>query len=105
MPITKDAKVGKNTVTLLQFGTGDILISSGYDHEDTRIKVMALSQHTPKPIEDWDKDIDIADENGERSTDALINPVLLYFDSVKSVDNVIHRLELVKADLLKEQSL
>lgn len=98
MPITKD-QVGKHKdVPCVRFGTGDILITNGHE-SGTNFKLLVLAQHTPKPVEDWDNDVPVLDQNGERTTDAHENQVLLYFDNIKSVDNVIHRLEMIKQDL------
>lgn len=103
MPIERINLGNKKDVPAVTFGTGDILITNGYQ-PGTKLKVLTLAQHIPKPIEEWDKDVPVLDENGERTTDAHDNQIIMYFDNVKSVQNVIHRLEMIIKDLENDEN-
>ena len=101
MPIKFNQTVGKNTnVTIVEFGVGDILITNGFETENHNKKCMVFAQHIAKPTEEWNTDVELLDENKERTTDAFTEQVIMYFSNIKSINNVIHRLEMVKADLL-----
>jgi hypothetical protein len=94
MAINKNVRVGRHTnVTTIQFGTGDILISQGYE-PDSKNKVLTFGQHVKKPQEYWHKDVPTGGD-----TDGLENPVIFYFDNVDSVDTVIRALEKIKISL------
>lgn len=100
MPIEKNLKVGiHEDVTVIRFGTGDILISEGYE-PDTNYKVLTFGQDVPKPKEDWHKDVPIGGD-----TDGLKSPVILYFDNIDSVDTVIRALKKIKNNLLSDYDI
>lgn len=100
MGIKKNVTVGKHTdVTLLTFGTGDILVSSGR-YKENNIKVLTFAQDVEKPIEDWNP----PDDDIEHSTDEYENIVVLEFDKVESVDVIIRKLWKVREALLKSVS-
>lgn len=99
MPIYKNATVGKHKdATVVEFGTGDIAISSGHEAENPSVKTLGLSQDKPKPVEEWTKDMDIPGGN----SDGLEDIVILKFDKIESVDVLIERLNRVRKDLLQE---
>lgn len=99
MPIKKGTTVGENTnTTQVIFGTGDILVSNGYDGENSKVKVLVFGQDVPKPVSEYNKTVEVIGG----STDGVKDPVILYFDKVESVDVVLDRLLSVRADLLNE---
>jgi len=98
MPIETNNVARHKDIPSVRFGTGDILITNGPEY-GSEYKILVLAQHTPKPESEWNNDISVLDENGERTTDAHDKQIHLYFNNVKSVDNVIHRLEMIKSDL------
>ena len=99
MPIYKNATIGKHKdATVVEFGTGDIAVSSGYDKDKPEIKTLGLSQDKPKPVEEYNKDMKIPGGN----SDGLENIVILKFSRIESVDVVIERLNRVRKDLLQE---
>lgn len=101
MPIKKNVKIGRHeNVTIIEFGTGDIAVSNGRSGEDEKVKVVSFGQHTPKPVEDYQKDI----PNPTGDTDGIDDPVIFYFSRPESVDTVIRALEKVKQELIDQNS-
>lgn len=97
MPIIKDAKVGKTKeVTIVQFGFGDVLVSSGHDSEKKEIKMLAFSEHKPLYA---DQTLQQAEDTNE-----LENLVLIHLTGIESVDAIMNHLKAIKKQLIKEKN-
>lgn len=100
MSVFRKAKIGKHDdVTVVEFGTGDVAISNGYDDENPKVKTLALSQSNPKPVEEYNNDMDIPGGNSDGLGDLF---VLMKFARVESVDVLIKRLEMIKEAFAKD---
>lgn len=101
MPIFKNVKKGEHdNITIVQFGTGDIEISNGFEQDNPEIKVLALGQSKPRPIEAYNDEVPTKDG----TTDGLDNPVLLQFSNTESIDVIIDRLNRIKKDLQNDKN-
>lgn len=97
MPILKNQKVGKHeNVTVIRFGFGDVEVSSGYCGDDDSIAVVAFGQGIEKPVEEYTNEIPVEGNNA----DGLVDPVLLRFSRIESIDIVMDRLQRAKEYLI-----
>lgn len=80
--------VSEETVSIVEFGCGDILISA-IDSFDKSRHGLILSQDEPKPEEEWDS-------ISKKKIEDLKNPIFLWFNKEKSVDQFIKSLTILK---------
>lgn len=89
--IHKNAEMGnRKDVTVVEFGTGDILIA-GIGAEKEKLHGVLFSQDVPKVKSNWNNV-----ENPITSIEEAKNPVVLYFSNPESVDQLITSLNEVK---------
>lgn len=89
--IKKNVKIGEiKNVTIVEMGTGDILIA-GIDWKDEGAHGILLSQDKPKDIENWNNV-----ETPIKSFEEAKDPVIIRFTRKESVDQLINSLLEVK---------
>ena len=96
MPILKNVEIGVHRdCTQINFGFGDVSIATGEKQGNEKIKVLVLSQHEPKPIEQWDHPTFKAGT----ITNEMPGPIVeLTFTRKESVKNLIDQLQAVYND-------
>lgn len=96
MPILKNQKIGKHEgCTQVNFGYGDISIATGEKQGDSSMKTLTLSQHFPKPEEEYE---DLTFKAGTL-TDDIPGPIVEFtFKKKKSVEMLIDQLKYILED-------
>lgn len=97
MPFKKE-NIGKHHfLTVIEFGTGDISIAVATPEEGNASNQLWLSQHDPKPIEEWGNVV--VPKRSE--TDELRSPsIVLRFTKIESIDTLIKNLNVCKESML-----
>lgn len=96
--IRKNLKEGKHdNITMIEMGTGDILIQ-GMEWEQENSFGLVLSQSHPRDIEYWNGPF----EEGMDNFDNLDNPVIIKFTRKESVNQLIKSLSEIKLKFEKD---
>lgn len=98
MPIFKTNYGKHGAITVVSFGSGDILISPCKDDENSHMNMVWLTRDVEKPESEWHIDpghVNTDDLNGN-------NAIALKFTVTKSIDTLIDQLLLVKESMLNK---